>query len=102
MKELLTKFAELPTVQQVGEDQSGDTLVSSITNILNAVIGILGLVCVVVMIIGGVNYMTSSGDAAKVKKAKDTILYGLIGLIVCVLAFALVNFVIINVIGQGS
>ena len=46
------------------------------------------------MIIGGVNYMTSSGDTGKVKKAKDTILYGLIGLIVCVLAFALVQFVI--------
>lgn len=102
MKELLTKFADLPSVQPVGDDQSGDTLVSSITNILNAVIGILGLVCVVVMIIGGVNYMTSSGDAAKVKKAKDTILYGLIGLIVCVLAFALVNFVIVNVIGGSN
>ncbi len=104
MKELLTKFAEsqLPTVQPVGNDESGDTLVTSITGILNAVIGILGLVCVVVMIIGGVNYMTSSGDATKVKKAKDTILYGLIGLVVCVLAFALVNFVIVNVIGQGA
>ena len=46
------------------------------------------------MIIGGISYMTSSGEAAKVKKAKDTILYGLIGLVVCVLAFALVNWVI--------
>ncbi|MBR0430843.1 hypothetical protein IJJ05_00945 [Candidatus Saccharibacteria bacterium] len=102
MKELLTKFAELPTVEPVGTDTSGDTLVTSITGILNAVIGVLGLVCVVVMIIGGVNYMTSSGDAAKVKKAKDTILYGLIGLVVCVLAFALVNFVIVNVIGGSN
>ncbi|MBR3122174.1 hypothetical protein IKF28_01880, partial [Candidatus Saccharibacteria bacterium] len=64
------------------------------------VIGVLGLVCVIVMIIGGVSYMTSSGDAGKVKKAKDTILYGLIGLVICVLAFAIVNFVISNIIGQ--
>ena len=77
----------------------GDTdLEGNIINIINGVIGVLGLVCVVVMIIGGVNYMTSSGDTGKVKKAKDTILYGLIGLIVCVLAFALVNFVIKNII----
>ena len=76
-----------------------EDLVGSITGILNGVIGVLGLVCVVVMIIGGVNYMTSSGDAGKVKKAKDTILYGLIGLVVCVLAFAIVNFVISNIIG---
>ncbi len=85
-------------VETVG-DGSND-LVSNITNILNGVIAVLGLVCVVVIIIGGINYMTSSGDAGKVKKAKDTILYGLIGLIVCVLAFALVNFVISNIIGQ--
>ena len=78
--------------------EGGDTLDVQIINIINAVIGILGLVCVVVMIIGGVNYMTSSGDTAKVKKAKDTILYGLIGLIICVLAFAIVNFVITNVL----
>ena len=83
-----------------GVGKSDTNLVGSVTTILNAVIGVLGLVCVVVMIIGGVTYMTSSGDAAKVKKAKDTILYGLIGLIVCVLAFAIVNFVISNIIGQ--
>ena len=35
----------------------------------------------------------------KVKKAKDTILYGVIGLVVCVLAFAIVNFIINNIIG---
>ena len=81
----------------------GDTnLEGNIINIINGVIGVLGLVCVVVMIIGGVNYMTSSGDAGKVKKAKDTILYGLIGLVVCVLAFAIVNFVIKNIIGGNN
>ena len=88
------------SVKKVATDQaSNNNLESSVTGILNGVIGVLGLVCVVVMIIGGVNYMTSSGDAGKVKKAKDTILYGLIGLVVCVLAFAIVNFVITNIIG---
>lgn len=107
MKDLLIKFAAptkvTPTTNTgtTGVTTVGDgsnTLVNSVTGILNAVIGVLGLVCVVVMIIGGVNYMTSSGDAGKVKKAKDTILYGLIGLVVCVLAFAIVNFVISNII----
>lgn len=99
MKDIITKFG-VANVNTVGNN-SDNNLVGNITNILNAVIGVLGLVCVVVMIIGGINYMTSSGDASKVKKAKDTILYGLIGLIVCVLAFALVNFVIVNVIGNA-
>lgn len=38
--------------------------------------------------------MTSSGDATKVQKARQTILYAVIGLVVCALAFAIVNFTI--------
>lgn len=78
---------------------NGSELTGNITNVLNGIIAVLGIVAVVVIIIGGVTYMTSSGDAGKVKKAKDTILYGIIGLVVCVLAFAIVNFVIANIIG---
>lgn len=97
MKDFLTTLAaDAPSINPVGDEQN--SLVGSVTGILNAIIGVLGLVCVVVIIMGGVNYMTSSGDAGKVKKAKDTILYGCIGLIVCVLAFAVVNFVISTII----
>ena len=106
MKDILKQFATITSntsggnnaVNTVGDGQ--DTLVGNITGIINVVIGILGLVCVVVMIIGGINYMTSAGDAGKVKKGKDTILYGLIGLVICVLAFALVNWVIAGIINK--
>ena len=98
MKDIITKFAIGEDVKKVGD--GSDTLWENIQTIINAVIGILGLVCVIIMIIGGVQYMTSSGDAGKVKKAKETILYGLIGLIICVLAFAIVNFVLANILGQ--
>lgn len=69
-------------------------LKGNIQTIINAIIGILGIVAVIVIILGGVQYMTSTGDAGKVKKAKDTILYGVIGLVICALAAAIVNFVI--------
>ncbi len=78
---------------------SKDSLPNIITGILNAIIAISGLIAVIYVIIGGINYMTSTGDAAKVKKAKDTILYALIGLVICVLSFAIVNWVIIRAIG---
>ncbi|MBR2839977.1 hypothetical protein IKE82_01445 [Candidatus Saccharibacteria bacterium] len=110
MKDIITLFAETKYTPTTTKGTTGvysvgtgtENLVDSVTGIINAVVGVLGLVCVVVMIIGGVNYMTSSGDAGKVKKAKDTILYGLIGLVVCVLAFALVNFVIKNIINSTA
>lgn len=105
MKDILTKFAATTTESGAEPDKYIDsktttTLDTSVLNIINAVIGVLGIVAVVVIIIGGVQYMTSSGDAGKVKKAKDTILYGIIGLVVVILAFAIVNFVIANLIGS--
>lgn len=93
MNKLITTLAEINTVGDGDSD-----LMSNITGILNGIIAALGIVAVIVIIIGGIGYMTSAGDAGKVKKAKDTILYGLIGLIVVALAFAIVNFVIVNII----
>ena len=71
-----------------------DQLTGPISDILKGVIGIAGLVAVTYVIIGGYKYMTSGGDAGKLQSAKNTIMYALIGLAVCALAFVLVNFVI--------
>ena len=54
----------------------------------------VGVIAVIMVIIGGINYTTSQGDPEKIKKAKNTILYGIIGLIISLLAFAIVSFVL--------
>ena len=77
--------------------ESGDTLIPTLQVIINVVLGVLGLVAVIMIIIGGFSFMTSQGDASKVTKARNTILYGVIGLIIAMLAFAIVNFVLTNV-----
>ena len=77
-----------------GCDENGGTLNNALTTILKGIILILGVVAVIFIVVGGVNYMTSAGDANKIKKAKDTILYAVIGLIICALSFMIVNFVI--------
>ena len=77
-----------------GCSNSPDKLSNTIQVILNSIIGVLGLVAVVFIIIGGVQYITSQGDSTKTKKAKDTILYACIGLVICALAFAIANFAI--------
>ena len=98
-KVILEKLAAFTKPNELNNSLTGTgELSDNIVKILQGVIGILGAVAVVIIIIGGIGYMTSSGDAGKVKKAKDTILYGLIGLIICVLAFAIVHFVIANVL----
>ena len=106
MESIIKKFADVTnkfdysTLEDNigGAQATGDTLPDRIIGIVNIVIGVLGIVCVIVMIIGGINYMTSSGDSGKVKKAKDTILYGVIGLIICILAVAIINFVISSLV----
>ena len=77
-----------------GCEGNGNELPSIIENILEAIIIILGTVAVIFVIIGGVNYMTSSGDTGKLEKAKKTILYACIGLVICVLSFIIVNWTI--------
>lgn len=85
------------------EEEGKETnLFKTIQTIINWVLAVLGIVAVVMVIIGGFTYMTSQGDPGKTKKAKDTILYGIIGLIIALLAFAIVNFVLVNVFAGES
>jgi hypothetical protein len=64
-----------------------------VQNISDVLIYIVGAVAVIMLIIGGLRYVISQGDAASVKQAKDTILYGIIGVVVALLAYAIVSFV---------
>lgn len=77
---------------------SNSDLPTVIQNILNAIIGVAGIISVVFIVVGGIQYITSTGDPGKTKKAKDTILYSLIGLVICALSFAIVNFTISRII----
>lgn len=62
--------------------------------ISNTLIFIIGAISVVMLIIGGIRFVVSAGDANGVTAARNTILYAVIGIVVALLAFALVNFVI--------
>jgi hypothetical protein len=74
-----------------GKNETISPLVSSIVNVLLFAIGIIS---VIMIIVGGLRYVTSNGDASQVTAAKNTILYAVIGLVVALLAFAIVNFVV--------
>lgn len=71
---------------------SGD-LSDNVWKIVSFALGILGGVAVIVIIIAGILYTISAGDAGKVKKAKNTILYAVIGLVVAMLSSAIIAFI---------
>lgn len=79
-----------------GEEQAatleGETGVfKTITNVL---LFIIGAISVIMLIIGGIRYVVSGGDSSAVTSAKNTILYAIVGIVVALLAYALVNFVL--------
>ncbi len=73
-------------------DLFGDTGIFK--QVTNTILYVVGIIAVVMLIIGGIKYLLSGGDSKKVTDAKNTVLYAIIGLVVCFLSFAIVNFVI--------
>lgn len=76
------------------KDRDKDKAPSFVKTLVNVLLYVLGAVSVVVIIFAGIFYTTSIGDAALVTKAKNTLLYAVVGLIVALGAFAIVNFVL--------
>ena len=84
-------------VNAVKTDEMPETLVGDggvVNNITSIAFYAIGIVTVVMLIVGGVKYATSAGDAKAVTDAKNTILYALIGLVIVILSYAIVNFVL--------
>ena len=66
------------------------------TTIVNVALFLIGAISVIMIIYGGIRYTTSGGDAKNVTAAKDIILYSIVGLVVAILAYAIVDFVIVH------
>lgn len=93
---IFTNFAQKITIGEgdgkvsgIGTDSADDILL----NVLNAAYFIAGFIAVVMIIIAGIMYTTSAGNANSVTKAKNMIIYSVAGLVVIILAFAITNFV---------
>lgn len=67
---------------------------SKISAVLTIVFAIVGILSVMMVTIGGFKYITSQGDSQAVAKAKNTIIYAIIGVLVSILSIAIVTFVI--------
>lgn len=68
-------------------------------SILSIVFTAAGLLAVIFIIVGGVKYILSGGDSAGLKSAKETITYAIVGLIVTLVAFGIVNYITTQIRG---
>ncbi len=74
----------------------------ALTTIVNAMLFIIGFLSVIMLIFGGLRYIISGGNAAAVTTAKNTILYAIVGLVIAIFAYAVVNFVIGSLTGTSA
>lgn len=75
-------------------DGGGNQIWDALKGIINLLITIAGIISVIMIIVGGIKYTTSGGDAKSITSGKDTLVYAVIGLVIAIMAFAIVNFVI--------
>ncbi|MEO7904846.1 MAG: pilin [Candidatus Saccharimonadales bacterium] len=75
--------------------KEGDKQVSGIAKkVINTMLYLLGIISVIMIVVGGIRYTTSTGDSSRIKASKDTIMYAIVGLVVALMAYSIVNFVV--------
>jgi type IV secretion system pilin len=75
-------------------DAKQGSLGARIKTVVNVILYFLGAIAVFMIVLGGIRYTTSNGDPSGIKGAKDTIIYAVVGLVVAIMAYAIVNFVL--------
>ena len=80
----------------------GASVAGAIGVILNAVYFVVGIIAVIMIIIGGINIMTSAGNPTKSANGRRTIVFGLIGLVIALLAFAITSFILRATKGEAG
>ena len=82
------------SAQGEGVDKVAADPESLVKQFVNIFLFAVGALSVIMLIWGGIRYTTSAGDSNKVTAAKNTVLYAIVGLVVAILAYAIVNMVI--------
>ncbi len=85
-----------PSNPACNSDDDGFGIATSIINVLSVTVGV---VATIVIIVAGITISSSAGDAGKIKKAKNAIIYAAIGLFIALSAALIVNFVLEGVFG---
>ena len=92
-------------IQEGANQARGDDMQESIDaedglirDVVNILLFIIGAIAVIMLVIGGIRYTISGGDQSQVTAAKNTILYAIVGIVVALFAYAIVNFVLDRII----
>lgn len=74
----------------------------TVGGVIQAFMGLLGIVAVVIILLGGFKWMTAAGNDEKVSEAKRLIIQGIIGLVIVMSAYAIAQFVVGAIVNGTS
>lgn len=89
-------------VTKTETEAGGLTMQQVINTVIDTMLFIVGLLAVIMLIYGGIRYVTSHGDKAQVTAAKETIMYAVVGLVVAIAAFAVIHWITNDVFNKGG
>ena len=91
---LLTLLAAIDidtsSLPKAGTDPNSNVLI----NVLNIVFGVLAGIAFISVVYGGFKYVISQGEPDKIGKAKNIIMYSIVGLVIAMSAFGIVNLLL--------
>ncbi|HET7302182.1 MAG TPA: pilin [Candidatus Saccharimonadales bacterium] len=90
---IASRFAQVDLTPLPGGSRNNATA-GTIQTIFNIVLGIAGAIAMLIIVIAGLQYILSQGNPQAVGKAKNAIIYGLVGLVITMLAFVIVGYVV--------
>jgi hypothetical protein len=91
---LLTEGPDGGDCSQITSDDADSSVATIINTVIDIFSIIVGAVSVIMIIFGGLRYITSAGDSANVTAARNTILYAVVGLVIVIFAQTIVKFVV--------
>ena len=92
--QILIHMAQVVDLSPLPNSNTGDPASIAVGRIFLIVMTILGAVSFLMVVIGGVRYILSEGSPESMSKAKGTIIYSLVGLVICMSAYAIVSLVV--------
>lgn len=80
-------------LSNVSGASTGDDLPGIASKVVNVMLFIVGILAVIMIIFSGIRYITAHGDKGQVESAKNTLIYSIVGLVVAIIAYAIVSWV---------
>ncbi|MEI6170033.1 MAG: hypothetical protein WCP56_03475 [Candidatus Saccharibacteria bacterium] len=90
---LSAKAQEIIKSDQIPVELQGPTVSELIANVLTILFFVAGAASVIVIVVAGIIFAVSAGDEKKIKMAKDSLLYAVIGLVISMSAYAITSFI---------